>query len=105
VDNPAPHAFNGFVRAPDGTISTFKGPQAVWTIAYNINNAGRVAGYYTLADNTARAYLRQPDGKLKTLFFDGAATTVATAINNNGAIGGYWFDTSNRSHGCLWLQQ
>jgi len=105
VDNPAPHAYNGFVRAPDGTISTFKGPQAVWTLAYNINNAGRVAGYYTLADNTARAFLRQPDGKLKTLFFDGAATTVATAINNNGAIGGYWFDTSNHSHGCLWLQQ
>ena len=60
---------------------------------------------YYQSDNSARAYLRQPDGKLKTLFFEGAATTVATAINNNGAIGGYWFDTSNRSHGCLWLQQ
>src|SRR5215471_6335252 len=39
-------AFHGFVRAADGTITSFDWPGGISTVAESINDAGAIAGYY-----------------------------------------------------------
>src|ERR1041385_3737684 len=38
----------GFLRAPDGTITSFDNPDSKVTAAYGINNTGLATGYYSV---------------------------------------------------------
>jgi hypothetical protein len=54
---------HGFVRAPDGTITTFDAPGAgtgAWqgTFPLTINPAGAVTGYYVDASGVAHGFVR-----------------------------------------------
>jgi hypothetical protein len=68
----------GFIRAPDGTITTFEAARKSQTYAYGINSAGAVIGYY--AENNAgifHGFVRTPDGAITS--FDAPARAEASA--------------------------
>src|SRR5438094_9701737 len=94
-------AFHGFLRAPDGSVTTFNAPGAgagtdlrQGTFPKSINPSGAITGYYIDAGNVIHGFLRAPDGALTTFDAPGAGAflgTFALSINSAGAIAGYYF--------------
>ena len=81
---------HGFIRTPDGKITTFDVPGAAGygTTPIAINLEGAVVGYYTESDYSFRAFLRRPDGSFRTWIGPDACTT-------NGSQGCYGTGASN----------
>jgi len=68
------------------------------TLAYSINSAGAVAGYYVDAKNVRHGYVRDPSGAITTFDPPGSQGTFATSINTAGAITGQ-YSVATLSHG------
>ena len=103
-DQPGGNASNvthGFVRAANGTLTTFDIPGAQYLQVYAINPAGTLTGYYTTP--TFHGFLRAPDGALTTIDVPGSAGTGGTAINPAGTVTGIFFDAAGVLHGFLFL--
>jgi len=71
--------FHGFVRYPDGNITTFDAPGAgtgafQGTLGEGINPAGEIDRYYYDANNVGHGFLRTPDGAITTFDAPGAGT-------------------------------
>jgi hypothetical protein len=71
--------YHGFLRAPDGTFTTFDAPGAgtgayQGTFAISINPAGAITGYYTDASNVDHGFLRARDGTITTFEAPGSGT-------------------------------
>jgi hypothetical protein len=81
---------HGFLRSPDGNITTFDVPGVggYGTTPRAINLEGAVVGVYTDSNYTFRAFLRSPDGKFTTWIGPDACT-------GNGAAGCYGSGASN----------
>jgi len=103
---PPPSNLNhGFLRDPDGTITSFDPPGSHGTFpasASGINPAGAITGYYF--GKFARGFLRAPDGTITSFDAPLAGTfpgqgTFPTSINPSGAIAGY--SAGLRRHGFL----
>src|SRR5262249_4194671 len=67
----ASSVFHGFVRAPNGTITTFDAPGAgtgafQGTVVNGINPAGVTEGAYLDASNVNHGYVRAPNGTFTT---------------------------------------
>jgi hypothetical protein len=117
---------HGFLRAPDGTFTTFDVPATPshgipgaattgayqGTRAYGINFAGAITGYYTDTNYVAHGYVRAPNGAITTFDVPGAGHTPmpnnATStsqgpypyyINLSGTIAGDYLDANNVYHG------
>lgn len=85
---------HGFLRAPDGTITTLDPPPNKGTHTYDlrINGAGTIAGDYLDPAGNQRAFVRYANGAFTTIQFpsqigDYSATT--TAINSTGSVTGF----------------
>src|SRR2546422_37705 len=80
VYSDARGASHGFLRAPDGTITTFDVPGAgtgvsQGTCAQSINDSGAITGWYVDPKGTNGAihgFLRAPDGTITTFDVPGA---------------------------------
>jgi hypothetical protein len=87
------YVFTGYVRATNGTISTFTMPGTRTSVA-GINQAGSIVGGYGGANGLRRDFLRRPDGATVSLEYPGAntihSTTFASAINQSGVIIGHY---------------
>jgi hypothetical protein len=97
---------HGFLRAPDGTITTFDAPGAVngTSLLCCITPAGAVAGISFDANFVGHGFLRAPDGTFTSFDPPGAAPPFGTNPNGNnpaGAISGWYFDMSGVFHGFL----
>ena len=105
--------YHGFVRAADGTMTTFDPPGAGTgtghyggTFPISINTAGDIAGTYTDA-NGGHGFVRAADGAITTFDAPGASTagsamlpaTGAFSINDSGDIAGFYVDASGVLHG------
>jgi predicted membrane protein len=114
----ASNVTHGFVRAPDGIITTFDVPGAgtggnqgtLPTGFLGINPKGTITGGYVDANNVTHGFVRAPDGTITTFDVPGAGTvaspgifpgTFPLGINAEGAITGYYIDASNVGHGFL----
>ena len=100
------NASHGYVRARDGTITTFDVPGASQTSALNINPAGAIAGSYSDASYVSHGFVRASDGAITTFDAPGAGTGVGEgtfpySINPPGAIVGFYLDASFVYHGFL----
>jgi hypothetical protein len=105
----AGNVFHGFVRAPNGAITTFDAPGAgtgsgQGTLSAGINPAGTVTGAYFDASNVYHGYVRASDGTITTIDVPGAGTgplqgTIGEAINPVGTIPGNYIDASSANHG------
>ena len=87
--------FEGWKRAPNGTITTFL-INGQFNQASKINNAGAIVGSYYPSGTSAQAgYRRAANGSVTKLSDpNGANGTAAYGINNAGEIVGY-YDTSS----------
>jgi hypothetical protein len=116
---------HGFLRAPDGTITTFEAPGAgresvtgflgttisgvyggQGTYAISINAAGAITGFYADRKNVVHGFLRTPDGKFTTLdaprLYAGTGAgqgTFPANINPAGVIAGNTVDEGGVMHG------
>lgn len=93
------YVHHGFVRDPQGTITSFDPAGSVETYAMSINADGAIAGYYLDANYIYHGFLRNPQGTITSFDPSGSVGTIAYGINASGAIVGYYLDTGNRSHG------
>jgi hypothetical protein len=93
--------FHGFLRSPNGTLTTFDAPGAgtssyTGTSPTSINDLEVATGWYTDANGFDHGFLRSPEGKFAT--FDapnaGGYGTFPVAINLEGAIVGYYTDSN-----------
>lgn len=108
--NIVPH---GFLRAPDGQITSFDAPGAglghgldQGTVATSINDWGAVAGQFQDSSYVFHGFVRYPNGAFTTFDAPGAGTgafqgTLGESINPAGEIAGYYIDGNNVSHGFL----
>jgi hypothetical protein len=97
----ANNVYHGFVRCPDGKITTFDAPGADTNAGdYNgtfpsaINDAGAITGFYVDTSGAAHGFLRRPAGTFTT--FDVpeglSGTTIPIALNLEGAVVGHYDD-------------
>ena len=107
----ATNVYHGYVRAPDGTITTFDVPGAgtdAYEGAYSagINPAGTIGGVYIDPSGVNHGFVRAPDGTITTFDVPGAGTgsgqgTIPASINPTGDIVREYLDTDNVMHGFL----
>ena len=88
---------HGFVRAADGTITTFDPPGSQYTYPNSINPAGTITGYYT--DYAQHGFVRAADGTITTFDPPGSTGTIPWSINPAGTITGWYEDASYNPHG------
>lgn len=83
---------HGFVRAVDGTITSFDVPNAFQTLALGENDKGEIVGEWFGTACDRCAFVRSPEGKITTFKVPGAYNTFAFAINGKGDVTGYYQD-------------
>ena len=94
---------HGFVRAADGTITSFDGPGAgtalfTATVPLSINSEGVITGWYAGAgDSTSHGFVRASDGTI-TSFDVGPEGNNPTRCNPSGEITG-WYGDAKGVHG------
>jgi hypothetical protein len=102
---------HGFLRTPEGWITSFDAPGAglgyglnQGTVAYAINDLGVIAGQFENSNYVFHGFVRHPDGSFTTFDAPGAGTstnqgTLAFNINLEGATAGIYIDGGNVTHG------
>ena len=93
---------HGFVRAPDGTITTFDVPGAVNGTGPSggITPNGTIPGSYADANFLAHGFVRAPDGAFTTFDVPGAVNGIlTTGINPEGTITGFYTGADFILHG------
>ena len=98
--------YHGFVRAANGTITTFDAPAAgtddkQGTRPVAINSQGAITGVYSDANDQKHGFVRNPDGSITAPIDDpnGALGTYPTSIDAAGDITGTYEDASGLFHG------
>ena len=80
----------GYLRTPDGTITTFGAPGAGTFEPMAINPVGLITGWFF--DNSgAHGFLRTLDGAIVPFDVPGSVATFATEISALGAIIGFYY--------------
>ena len=98
---------HGFLRAADGTFTSFDAPGALATDPTAISSNGIVVGVYshpTSTSNLPYGFLRYANGQFVTLLAPGTAYTVPIAINDVGQITG-WTANDSGEFGFLWTEK
>ena len=106
------YLYHGFLRAADGTFTTFDSPNAgttanQGTFGENINRAGTISGFYLDANNVYHGFVRARDGAITTFddpnagsgAYQGTVVTFEEGMNEAGTIIGWYVDSSNVQHG------
>lgn len=80
---------HGFLREPDGTISTIDFPGSGFTVAASINNSGAITGWYTLpaAPAIRHGFVLQ-DGTFRSFDPPGSTFTNPLGTSESGAVVG-----------------
>lgn len=105
----ASNVYHGFLRVPDGRITTFDAPGAgtgsyQGTTVNGLNPADAIAGFTIDANNVYHGLVRTRDGSITMFDVLGAGTdpyqgTEAVSINPAGAIVGFYIDANYVYHG------
>jgi hypothetical protein len=96
-----------FVRAADGTFTTFSAPNAgtggypyhQGTYSLSINKAGAIAGYYVDINGVSHGFAGTAAGAITSFDPPGSVGTYGESINAAGDIAGYYVDASAADHG------
>jgi hypothetical protein len=92
---------HGYVRDPEGNITTFDPPGSVNTQAFSINARGAITGYYNESNLVIHGFLREPNGRFTSFNAPDSISTKAVSINAVGAITGYYQRADGSVHGFL----
>jgi len=103
------NVYHGFLRSPDGGITTFDDPAAgatayLGTFPESINDLGMIAGAISDANSFGRGFVRSPDGQIVSFDPPGAAGGEYgldnAFINDAGVVAGNYLQaTGNVSYG------
>ena len=106
--------YHGFLRSPDGTITTFDavgagtnpGQGTFVTFTDGLNQAGEVAGGYADNSGTFHPLVRAADGSITAFLPPGAGNQPGQGANNSGVnsvgtVTSYLIDENNVDHGYL----
>jgi hypothetical protein len=101
--------FHGFLRSPDGTITTFDAPGAgtgpgqgtLITFGDGINPEGAIAGGYFDASNVLHGLVRAPDGDITTFDAPGSVFTDVAGIDPQGTVTAWDMNASGLTHGSV----
>jgi hypothetical protein len=85
---------HGFLRAADGTITSFDGPGSSATLASSVNASGVITGDYQDANYYSHGYVRSADGTITSFDAPGAIQTFPGSINAEGVITGTYQGSS-----------
>jgi uncharacterized membrane protein len=85
----------GFMRSPDGTITTFNYPGGIVPLA--INQGGTIAGWYAPPTGAFAPFVRQPTGVITRFRVPGTLSTLYMGINQAGFIAGSYSTMDIRS--------
>jgi probable HAF family extracellular repeat protein len=89
----------GYKRYSNGSVVTLKGPNgARQTIAYGINNAGKIVGNYVTTTSVQKGFTYL-NGAYTTFYHSGWSFLEPHAINKQGVIVGDYLDSSSKTHG------
>jgi hypothetical protein len=111
--NPFGGNFRVFVRAPDGTFTTFDAATSplccIWSFPSGINPTGAITGSFN-DFLTINGFLRASDGTVTTFDVPGAGKgfnqgTAPLGINPAGVIVGLYIDANDARHGFVLLPQ
>jgi len=99
--------FHGFVRSPEGTITTFDVPgagtgfgQGTYVVfGDGISLSGAVVGGYQLPDGTFHDFVRSPDGAITTFDPFGSGFPQTAGINSRGVTMGLYVGATGSYHG------
>jgi hypothetical protein len=119
-DNGPSSVHHGYLRSPDGKLTTFDVPGAGTGsgqgtncpgCAPGLNQWGAVAGIYSDANSVNHGYVRSPKGEITTFDAPGAGTDTyegtgcpydcSVSLNDWGAITGTYIDGNFVYHGYL----
>src|SRR5439155_27165302 len=89
---------HGFVRATDGTITTFDPPNSTATYVTGLNDSSEIAGSYSDRGNTV-GFVRKANGKIIKIELKGSNDVGASAINNDGVVTGAYCCVTGSLHG------
>jgi probable HAF family extracellular repeat protein len=89
----------GYIRAPDGSLTSFQVPDAVSSMS--INASGTVAGVYVDTNSVTHGLVRDAGGTLVPFDPKRSTETDPYAINASGTIVGIYQTGDNTDHGFL----
>jgi len=106
----ASNVFHGFVRAPDGSFTTFDPAGSVFTDPAGIDPEGTTTGFYVDSSGVLHGFVRSPHGSITTFDVPGGGTgsgqgTFTENINSHGDTTGQYIDASGVNHGFLRLKR
>jgi hypothetical protein len=108
--NPIGGNYRVFIRAHDGTITTFDAatytPCCIWSFPTGITPGNAIIGYFNDGFNINHGFLRARDGSITTFDAPGAGVgfnqgTVPLGITPGGELMGLIIDSNNVTHGFL----
>src|ERR1043165_7355243 len=91
------HPIYGFIRTPDGTITTFTVKSSNKVVPFGINRQDATTGAYVDSNIVMHGYVRKANGRSKVFDPPGSTETDARDINRDGAITGWYI--SGNTHG------
>lgn len=111
--NPFTGNYRGFLRAKDGSFTTFdavsspSSPCCTWTFGIAINPSGVIAGFDNDYNSVNHGFVRAKNGTITVLDAPGAGTgfnqgTWTFSINPAGQVAGQYADANYVFHGFLW---
>jgi uncharacterized membrane protein len=109
---PPPGTIHGFIRQPNGRITTFDLPASFdGTAVTDINDRGQVVGQTADAQGRGIGFLRDPNGRVTKIDVPGAQKVdYPLALNNRGQVVASYTDAGappdrfapNTRHGFVW---
>jgi hypothetical protein len=88
---PDPNSLDviGFLREPDGSVTTFNVLDQSRTFPFAMNARGQIVGFsQDLATNTSHGFLRDVDGTITIIDYPGAISTGVFGIDSRGRVAG-----------------
>jgi hypothetical protein len=94
-------SIHGLLRAPDGALTIFDAPGAVYTEPFAINDKGATAGMYEDTAGQWHGFVRAHDGTFASFEIPGSRCIYPLSIDAGGAISGWYADASFNTIGFM----
>src|SRR5262249_61064056 len=82
---------HGYVRSPDGTITTFDPEGSLGTQAESIDNNGAITGFYQKQYDQLSGFVRYANGRIITFNPSQSYATYPMSIDARGRITGFYY--------------
>jgi hypothetical protein len=89
----------GFLRQPDGSVTTIDYPGVFSTAPSSINNLGVIVGKWNDSSNNRHGWIRDTAGNFTSFDVPNSSGTYIIGINDLGQMCGYYIGSDSLEHG------